>query len=218
MRHDQPSPLRVVTLICAGITLFGAACAPVTPTLPSHAGPAHLSGSGMNEASLHAHLAFLASLDAAQGPGEHASALATAKEAWQTSPSPQTTLRYALALGAPGHATSDPAEAVRLLSALLSPPAALSPEELQLAFVFMREFATRQALSEEIARQRDDFEERLRTADADSHAALAALNAETARLRREVNMLKEKLNAIAEIEQSLMQQDAPPAPPTNDGQ
>jgi hypothetical protein len=218
MRCDQPSPLRLVTLICAGITLVGTACAPLTPTVPAHAGPVNVSGSGKDEASLHAYLAFLASLDAGQGPGEHSIALATAKEAWQASPGPQATLRYALALGSPGHAASDPAEAVRLISALLSPPAALSAEEVQLASVFMREFATRQALSAEIARQHDEFEERLRVSEASSHATLATLNAETTRLRREVNMLKEKLNAIAEIEQSLMQQDVTPAPPTNDGQ
>jgi hypothetical protein len=102
---------------------------------------------------------------------------------------------------------------VRLISALLSPPAALSAEDVQLASVFMREFATRQALSAEIARQHDEFEERLRVSEASSHATLATLNAETRSPGGQ--HAKEKLNAIAEIEQSLMQQDVPPRrPPT----
>jgi polyhydroxyalkanoate synthesis regulator phasin len=142
-----------------------------------------------------------------------AEVLATAREAWQASATPRTTLRYSLILGMPGHPLSDPAAASQLLSTSLKSPGDLSPEEVQFATAFLSEFEARADLAAQLARHREVLEEQLRASEAESHAALSASNAEIARLRREVNMLQEKLKAIAEIEQSLMQQDPEPGAP-----
>ena len=201
-------------LSCVVAAYACTACVPLSATAPTRAAPTGEPASDIGKASLLPYLELLVpSVPAGSAPAP-AEVLATVREAWQVSATPRTTLRYALILGMPGHPFSDPAEAARLLSTSLESPGDLSPEEIQFATAFLREFEARADLAAQLSRDRQVLEERLRASESESHAALSASNAETARLRREVNVLKEKLKAIAEIEQSLMEQDAePPAPP-----
>jgi hypothetical protein len=156
-------------------------------------------------------------LDALDGmaPGDGARQQATllaARGTWQQTPSPSNTLRYALVLGTPGHADTNPLQASRLLAGLLAAPAILSADELRLAAAFQREFTARVSLYAELARTREDADARLRAAEAETQTRLNALSADVARLRRERDAVQEKLDAIADIEKSLMERDGETAP------
>jgi polyhydroxyalkanoate synthesis regulator phasin len=200
-------------LSCAVAAFACTACVPLSTTAPTRAAPTGEPASDIGKTSLLPYLELLvpsAPAGTAPAPTE---VLATVHEAWQTSATPRTTLRYALILGMPGYPLSDPAAAAQLLSTSLESPGDLSPEEIQFATAFLHEFEARADLAAQLTRHRAVLEERLRAAESESHAALSASNAEIARLRREVNVLKEKLKAIAEIEQSLMEQDPEPGAP-----
>ena len=131
------------------------------------------------------------------------------------SPDSRAALRHALALGSAGHKASDPVEARRLLQALLAAPGDLEPAELQLATAMLREFDARVTLYAQLARQREEAEQKL-AASNEAHAkALQSNAAETARLRRELAQAEQKLQAITEMERELLEQveATPPVEP-----
>jgi hypothetical protein len=118
-------------------------------------------------------------------------------------PTASNRLRYAIALGAAGHADSNPVEARRQLSDLLAGSNDLQPRERSLANAFLREFDARVALYADLARQREESEGRLKSLDADGDRRYAALSAETQRLRRALAEAESKLEAVAEMERAL---------------
>jgi hypothetical protein len=140
--------------------------------------------------------------------------LLAARSAWQQAATPANTLRYALVLGTPGHDDTNPLEASRLLAGLLAAPERLSPDEVKLAAAFQREFTARVSQYADLARTRLDTEARLRAAEAEAQSRINALSADLARVRRERDTIQEKLDAIADIEKTLMERDdgagAPP--------
>jgi hypothetical protein len=133
--------------------------------------------------------------------------LLAARSAWQQAATPANTLRYALVLGTPGHDDSNPLEASRLLAGLLTAPERLSPDEVRLASAFQREFTARVSQYADLARARIDTEARLRAAEAEAQSRINALSADLARARRERDTIQEKLDAIADIEKTLMERD-----------
>jgi len=146
-------------------------------------------------------------------PGDttrQSAALATALAAVQATPAPSNTLRYALALGSAGHPGSNPVEARNLLSELLAGSPPLSTEELELANAYLREFDARVAQYAELARQREEAEQKLRSQDTSADRRENALEAENARLRRALDEANRKLEAVAEMEQSLLDQSVEP--------
>ena len=200
-------------LSCVAAAYACTACVPLSATSPTRAAPTGEPASDIGKSSLLPYLELLVPAAPAGTTPAPVEVLSAERESWQASATPRTTLRYALILGMPGHPLSDPAAAAQLLSASLESPGELGPEEIQFATAFLREFEARADLAAQLSRDREVLEQRLRASESESHAALSASNAETARLRREVNVLKEKLKAIAEIEQSLMEQDAEPGAP-----
>jgi hypothetical protein len=156
-------------------------------------------------------LAKMAPGDAARQQAELASVRAVA----QQSPSSAHTLRYALALGCAGRPDSNPVEAKRLLTEVLAGPNDLQPEELQLANAYLREFDARVALYAEVARQREESEQKLRSIDSNAARRADALQAENGRLRKQLTEAERKLEAVAEMERSLLeqQQETPAEPP-----
>jgi len=127
-------------------------------------------------------------------------------------------LRYALALGSAGHASSNPVEAKRLISELLATPNSLDPFETTVAGAFLREFDARVVLYAELARQREESEQQLRSHDTSADKRAEALAAENKALRRALAEAERKLEAVAEMERTLLEQasetelDAPPRP------
>jgi hypothetical protein len=121
----------------------------------------------------------------------------------QQNPTSSNRLRYAIALGAAGHVSSNPVEARRLITELLAGQNDLTPREVSLANAFLREFDARVALYADLARQREESERQLQSMDADDDRRYSALNAETQRLKKALAEAERKLEAVAEMERTL---------------
>jgi hypothetical protein len=156
-------------------------------------------------------LTRLAPGDPARQEAELESRLAAAQETRSSS----DTLRYALALGAAGHPASNPVEAKRLITELLASPNTLEPLEVSFATAYLREFDARVALYAELARQREESEQKLRSRDATAERRADALAAENKQLKRALTEAERKLEAVAEMERSLLEQagETPAEPP-----
>jgi hypothetical protein len=160
-------------------------------------------------------LALMAPGDPVRQRGELEARLAAA----QASRSSTDTLRYALALGSAGHAGSNPVEAKRLIAELLAGPNTLEPLEAALANAYLREFDARVELYAQLARQQEELQQKLRSHDADSGRRVDALVSENRQLRRSLAEAERKLEAVAEMERSLIEQageaaaEPPPPPP-----
>ena len=145
------------------------------------------------------------------GPGDparqQAELDATLAAAQQTRSSTDT-LRYALALGSAGHPSSNPVEAKRLISELLAGTHDLEPIELAFANAYLREFDARVALYADLARLREDSEQRLKSLDASAESRADTLAAENKYLRRALAEAERKLEAVAEMERSLLEPGA----------
>ena len=213
--HRSPSPSASWALALLPLTLL-TACAALQPQHAPPAPPAAVTATPA-PANLAPYLDTLAKMapgDAARQQAELASALAAA----QQSPTSSNTLRYALALGCAGRPDSNPVEAKRLLAELLAGPNELAPEELGLAKAYLREFDARVALYAEIARQREESEQKLKSSDSSAVRRADALAAENARLKKQLNEAERKLEAVEQMERSLLEQaqeapaDAPPRP------
>jgi hypothetical protein len=197
-------------MAAAAILLGGSACAPLRGTQPSKdaagAGPTSPAA-----ADLTPYLATLAEL-APGDPARQDAALAAARQSADLEPTASNQLRYALCLGAAGYPGSDPVEARQLLNALLAAGNDLKPQEVELAQAFLREFDARVDLYADNARQREDYEQKLRAAAAEDSRRQAALNAENQRLRKSLADAERKLSAVAEMERSLLEGGTEPAP------
>jgi hypothetical protein len=156
-------------------------------------------------------LANMAPGDAARQKAELASTLTAARQ----DPSASNTLRYALALGSAGHPDSNPVEAKRLITELLAGQDNLTRPEREFATAYLREFDARVALYAEIARQREESEQKLKSVDASADKRADQLAAENARLKKQLTEAERKLEAVAEMERSLLEQaqQAPAEPP-----
>lgn len=157
---------------------------------------------------------YLATLEQAAA-GERALSPGNLAAADAPAPTASSRLHHALALGSAGHAGSDPAEAGRMLADLLNSAHGLTPAEISLAQAFRREFEARTALRTVIDQERLDFAQQMKTASAEDNRRIAALSTENARLRKALADAERKLSAVAEIERSLLESEAPAteAPP-----
>jgi flagellar biosynthesis GTPase FlhF len=187
---------------CAGMESRSAAQTPSPPTLATPA-----------PATIAAYLDTLANM-APGDPIRQQAELAAALESARQSPTAANRLRYALALGAAGHKDSNPVEAKRLLADLLAGPNDLGTQELELANAYLREFDARVALYAELARQREESQQKLKLNDSSATKRADALAAENARLKKQLAEANRKLEAVAEMERSLQEQAQDQAPET----
>jgi hypothetical protein len=151
-------------------------------------------------------------------PGDanrQAAELAAVLAASQQTPTASNRLRYAIALGAAGHPSSNPVEAKRLITELLAGQHDLKAPEVALAGAYLREFDARVALYADIARQREDLERRLQAADADGDKRYATAAAENAKLKKALAEAERKLEAVAEMERTLIEQSGAAQPPVD---
>lgn len=149
-------------------------------------------------------------------PSEEQTTIVTAaRSTWLRTGSTQDGLAYAVALGAPEHLESNPVEASRLLNTLLGrePPDALTGELRRFAEVVRGEYAARTALYAEIARQKDMAARELRDSTLLNEARIEDLSADLARLRRERDEARRKLQAITDMERQLIEKEPEPTPP-----
>ena len=127
-------------------------------------------------------------------------------------PTTASTLRYAVALVTPSHPASSPAEGKRLLETLMATPERMTQEERTLAMVLLRDTDARLKLEAENRRLLETLDDRSRS-QANSDKRVQAQLEENARLRRALAEAQQKLDAIKEIERSIIERS--PTPPGN---
>lgn len=123
--------------------------------------------------------------------------------------SPTTTnrLMLALALATPTHPASDAEQAQRLLSELLAASDALLPEEHVLALIHLKDVEQRLILDAEAERlQQATAAATAQRNDRTAQQLQAALE-ENRQLRRDLDEVRAKLDAITNIEQSIRERE-----------
>ncbi len=179
---------------CAGG--FGGSSIRKTETLPP------VDRAAASAASLARQLGVLQRL--IQGaPAEQAEILAAAKHAYDTAPTPSHELEYALVLATPGHPGFDAPRAEQLLREVLATPETLLPSERAMAVVTMRTTERQLALTAENQRLQSDADRSDRERTAALNHRLQSEMDDNARLRKELEEVRSKLDAIANIERSL---------------
>ena len=131
------------------------------------------------------------------------------RDIYLEAPSPSRRLRYACLLATHGHRSSDPAAGRSLLDDLIATPAGLGSAQLALARVVRQEVDARLSLMAALneARALTGTEESDRAASASRR--IQAQAAEITRLRKELDEAQAKLEAIAELERSLVKRPVP---------
>ncbi|MDX1481810.1 MAG: hypothetical protein R3315_09050 [Woeseiaceae bacterium] len=131
---------------------------------------------------------------------------ADAEAAATLTPNPTTRLRYALVLATPGHAGHDAEAAASLLRDLLAQTEMMTPTEVALATVFLRNVDEQLVLAAEIRRLRSANATAMSAEDRARVRRIADVESENERLRRELADVEQKLEAITSIERSIRAQ------------
>lgn len=165
---------------------------------------------------LNSHLVALLAVTAGT-PTEQAEAVAAARQAFEQASQGPAALRLGLLLAAPGHPARDPLLAQQLLREAVARPELLGSSERTLAQVELERVSAELRLATENQRLASELQlERERPRSTPAPAAqtrqLQTLQEDNARLRRDLDEARAKLDAIAEIER---RQGA--RPPANEG-
>jgi hypothetical protein len=147
---------------------------------------------------------------ASPDPAHQADVFYEVEREYTRAPTTASTLRYAVARVTPGHPGSSPGEGKRLLETLLATPERMTQEERTLAAVLLHETNTRLKLEAENRRLLETLDDRSRS-QANSDKRVQAQIEENARLRRALAEAQHKLDAIKEIERSIIERS--PTPP-----
>jgi hypothetical protein len=139
-------------------------------------------------------------------PATQAEIFADATSAAQLTPDPSTRLRFALVLATPGHSGADPDAAQGILRDLLSQQEMMTPGEISLASISLRQVEERIMLGAETSRLRSENTRAASTEEAAVAQRLADVEAENRRLKASLNEAEAKLEAITSIERSIREQ------------
>ncbi|HEY8510298.1 MAG TPA: hypothetical protein VIL32_18220 [Steroidobacteraceae bacterium] len=153
-------------------------------------------------AVLASHLELLQKL-VQSGPAEQAEIIVATQREYDLAPTPSHQLRYALALAVPGHAGTDLPRAQRLLQELMATPETLLPAERALAFLELQKVDAQMTLTAENRRLQSTMARNDRERMAAVNKRLQMEIEENARLRKELDEVRAKLDAITEIERSI---------------
>jgi len=143
-------------------------------------------------------------------PAEQAEILMTAQREYDLAPTPSHRLRLALALAAPGHAATNLVTAQKLLRDLMATPETLLPTERALAFLELQKVDSQLTLAAENRRLQSLASREDRDKLAQLNKRLQMETEENARLRKELEEARAKLDAIANIERSLNERQPSP--------
>jgi YfhG lipoprotein len=175
--------------------------APPAPAA-SEAAPADMNGIKLYLETMNG----LGSVDAAR----QADVFYEVERDYTRAPTTTSTMRYAVALVTPGHPATKPAEGKRLIETLLVTPERLTQDERTLAAVLLNETNARLKLEAENRRLLATLDDRSRS-QANSDKRVQTQLEENARLRRALAEAQQKLDAIKEIERSIIERS--PTPP-----
>ena len=145
-------------------------------------------------------------------PTTQAEVVATAQRDYETAPTPSRQLRFALILAIPGHPGTDQPRAQRLLRELMANPEMLMASERSLAFLELQQIDDHLTLEAENRRLQSDAVRADRERLANVNHRLQLETDENARLHKELEEARAKLDAIANIERSLNERK-----PSNEG-
>jgi hypothetical protein len=134
---------------------------------------------------------------------EQAEIVARAQNDYDAAPTPSRELKLALILATPGHPATDQPRAQRLLRELMAHPETLLPAERALAFLELSQIDDHLTLVAENRRLQTDAAHEDQARMASANRRLQAELDENARLRKELDEARAKLDAIANIERSL---------------
>jgi hypothetical protein len=166
--------------------------------------PAQISASG-----LRGYLETMEGL-ASPDPARQADVFYEVEREYTRAPTTASTLRYAIARVTPAHPATSPQEGKRLLEALLATPERMTQEERAFATVLLNETNARLKLEAENRRLLATLDDRSRS-QANSDKRVQAQVEENARLRRLLAEAQQKLDAIKEIERTIIERS--PTPP-----
>jgi len=189
-----------VGLLSAALLLGG--CAALTSGQHPPAPPPVVSPSATSSTVLNEYLLLLQRLVQGQ-PSEQAEIVASAKRDYDTAPTPSHTLKLALVLGTPGHPATSLTRAQGLLRELMANPETLLPGERALAFLTLSQIDDHLTLESENLRLQAEAVRADRERMANANHRLQTEMDENARLRKELDEARAKLDAIANIERSL---------------
>jgi hypothetical protein len=136
-------------------------------------------------------------------PSEQAEIFANAQRDYDMAPTPSHTLKLALILGTPGHPATSLTRAQALLRELMANPEMLLPGERALTFLTLSQIDDHLTLDAENLRLQADAARADREHVATANHRLQAEMDENARLRKDLEEARAKLDAIANIERSL---------------
>jgi len=136
-------------------------------------------------------------------PAQQAEILVTAQREYQQAPTPSKQLKYALVLAAPNHSGTDLPRAQKLLRELLASPETLLPVERSFAFLELKKVDKQLALVAENQRLQSGSDRVDRERLIAMNRKLQSELDENLRLRKALDEANAKLNAIANIEQSI---------------
>lgn len=154
---------------------------------------------------------------ASNDPARQADLFYEVERDYTRAPTTTNTLRYAAALITPGHPAAKLPEGKKLLETLLASPERMSASERTLAAVLLHETDENLKLAAENRRLLETLDDRGRT-QANSDKRVQAQVEENAKLRRALADAQQKLDAIKEIERTIIER-SPTSPggrdPTN---
>jgi hypothetical protein len=182
---------------------FALSACSLTPADHENSGPAPILDHDATAATLlSSHIEILQRLLQAP-PAEQAEILEAARKDYALAPTPSHELRYALELAAPAHAGTNLPEAQRLLRELVATPESLVSSERAFAYLELQNVDAQLTLTAENHTLQD-------SAAHAAHDRLAAANRqlqteidENAKLRKDLEAARSKLDAITNIERSV---------------
>lgn len=165
----------------------------------------------VSEDSLKAYLDTMTGL-AGANPARKADIFYEVEREYTRAPTTASTLRYAVALVTPDHPAANAAEGKRLLETLLATPERMAAAERALAEILLHDVNARLKVEAENRRLLATLDDRNRS-QANSDKRVQAQIEENLKLRRALAEAQQKLDAIKEIERSIIERS--PSPPGN---
>jgi hypothetical protein len=148
-------------------------------------------------------------------PARQADVFFEVEREYKKVPTTAATLRFALALITPGHPASKPADGKRILEVLLANTERLLPAERTFAEILLNQVVARLKVEADNRRLAATLDERSRSQANSDKRILAQQEQEILRLKRALAEAEQKLDAIKEIERSLIER-SPTSPGNRD--
>ena len=187
---------------CAALALAVAGCSELTSRTHSQAPAPVTPSAAATSALLGEYLQLMQRLVQGQ-PAEQAEIVASAQHDYDFAPTPSHQLKLALVLGTPGHPAANLPKAQSLLRELMANPEMLLPGERALAAVQLSQIDDHLTLDAENRRLQAEAVRLDQERAASANRRVQAEVDENARLRKELEEARAKLDAIADIERQL---------------